>query len=337
MQNHVAMRHLCTLILLLAFWTAAAQQDKRQLTGINLENIPYPFPVKYISLKPQGENLRMAYMDLQPARANGHSVLLLHGKNFCAAYWERTAKDLAEKGYRVVMPDQLGFGKSAKPRELQYSFRLLAANTAALLDSLDIDNVCVLGHSMGGMLATRFALMYPERTEKLVLENPIGLEDWSRWVPYQTVDAWYAAELKQSYAAMKAYQQENYYAGTWSDAYEHWLDIPAGWLGNIDYPRIAWNSALQYDMIFTQPVCYEWSRIQCPVLLIIGQSDRTAIGKDKADPDKRALLGNYPVLGRRTAAKIKKCELLELPGVGHAPHIQAYPRFIKPLLAFLPQ
>lgn len=44
---------------------------------------------------------------------------------------------------------------------------------------------------MGGMLATRFALMFPEMTEKLILLNPIGLEDWKIKVPYQTVDEWY--------------------------------------------------------------------------------------------------------------------------------------------------
>ena len=55
-----------------------------------------------------------------------------------------------------------------------------------LLDSLDIDEVTVAGHSMGGMVATWFALMYPDRTSHLILENPIGLEDYRKktsWVP----------------------------------------------------------------------------------------------------------------------------------------------------------
>jgi len=324
--------------VLLWTYAAHAQQNKLLTSGLNLENIPYPYAVHYITLQIQGEPLKMAYMDVAPQQdANGRTVVLLHGKNFCGAYWEHTANDLSRHGFRVIIPDQVGFGKSSKPYRMQYSFQLLASNTRAILDSLDIDKVCVLGHSMGGMLATRFALMYPRRTEMLILENPLGLEDWKTMVPYQRVDDWYAAELQQDYAAMKAYQQQNYYQGTWTPAYEHWLDIQAGWTTNVDYPRIAYNSALQYDMIFTQPVCYEWSRIKCPVLLLIGQSDRTAIGKDKASPQKRAQMGNYPLLGRKTAARIRQARLVEIPATGHIPHVQSYGLFIAPLLDFLEQ
>jgi pimeloyl-ACP methyl ester carboxylesterase len=64
----------------------------------------------------------------------------------------------------------------------------LAQNTKAVLDELKIDKIYLLGHSMGGMLATRFALMYPEMVEKLILENPIGLEDWKLVAPYTSID-----------------------------------------------------------------------------------------------------------------------------------------------------
>ena len=141
--------------------------------AVNLENIDYPFPVHYIHLELQQEDLKMAYMDLQSPKPNGDVMLLLHGKNFCAAYWKKTALDLSKAGYRVIMPDQIGFGKSSKPEHLNYSFQLLAQNTKAVLDTLDVKNVIVLGHSMGGMLACRFSLMYPELVKKLVRENPI--------------------------------------------------------------------------------------------------------------------------------------------------------------------
>jgi pimeloyl-ACP methyl ester carboxylesterase len=73
---------------------------------------------------------------------------------------------------------------------------------------------------MGGMLATRFALMYPEMAEKLILENPIGLEDWKTVIPYQSVEQWYAGEIKQNYDKMKAYQKEFYYGGQWKSEYD---------------------------------------------------------------------------------------------------------------------
>lgn len=318
------------VIALLFGWISIHAQ-----TGIRMENIAYPFPVREISLKIQGQNLEMAYMDLQPQKPNGKNILLLHGKNFSAIYWEQTAKDLAAAGFRVIMPDQIGFGKSSKPTNIQYSFQLLAQNTKALLDQLQISKTAVLGHSMGGMLATRFALMYPEVTEKLILENPIGLEDWKTVVPYQSVDDWYASELQQDYEKMKAYQKEFYYGGNWKPEYEKWLAAPAGWTKNKDYPVIAKNSALAYDMIFTQPIVYELENLKAPTLLIIGQRDRTALGKAKAPKAVQETLGNYPALGKMAQKKIPGSELAEIDNVGHLPHIEAYEKFIRPLLQFL--
>jgi pimeloyl-ACP methyl ester carboxylesterase len=145
--------------------------------GIAMEGYAYPFPVQFVELSIAGEKVKMAYMDVQPSRSNSKTVVLLHGKNFFGAYWGQVIKDLSDHGYRVIVPDQVGFGKSSKPVFLQYTFELLATNTRRLLDHLGVTRAIVLGHSMGGMLATRFALMYPQRIEKLILENPIGLED----------------------------------------------------------------------------------------------------------------------------------------------------------------
>jgi pimeloyl-ACP methyl ester carboxylesterase len=314
-----------------------AQPHTPEVSGLRLENINYPFPVNEITLTIQGQKLQMAYMTIKPENPNGKTVLLLHGKNFAGNYWEQTAKNLAKNGFEVVIPDQIGFGKSSKPQNIQYTFQLLAQNTKAVLDELKVRKVSVVGHSMGGMLATRFALMYSEMTDKLILENPIGLEDWKTVVPYQSVDDWYSSELAQNYEKMKAYQLEFYYGNQWKPEYDKWLDMIAGWTLNKDYSVIAKNSALAYDMIFTQPVCYEFGRLKMPVLLIIGQEDRTALGKAKAPKEVRDTLGNYPALGKATAAKIPNAELVEIEEAGHLPHIQTYEKFFEPLLKFLKQ
>ncbi len=312
-----------------------AQQPSINPLDIDLTNYQYPYPVHFITLNIQGEVSKMAYMDVKPAKANGHVVMLLQGKNFNVFYWRETAKVLAENGYRVIIPDQIGFGKSSKPQHIQYSFQLLCQNTKAILDTLGIKTVCMLGHSMGGMIATRFTLMYPESVEKFILENPIGLEDWKVKVPYLSVDKWYQTELKQDYNSFKKYEQENYYHGEWKPAYDEWLDVEAGWTLNKDYDRIAWNSALTYDMIYTQPVYYEFENIKAPTLLIIGQLDRTALGKNFVSEDVRKTMGNYPALGKLTHEKITGSQLVELDGVGHVPHVEAFDRFIQPLLFFL--
>jgi len=334
MKTQLVNRLAGFVILCLSFTVSLAQQQPRAL-GLCLENYEYPFPVQYINLTIQAQPLKMAFMDLRPANANGKTVLLLHGKNFNAAYWRQTAQALADKGFRVIMPDQIGFGKSSKPTAIQYTFQLLARNTKALLDSLHITKVAVLGHSMGGMVATRFTLMYPEIVEKFILENPIGLEDWKLKVPYQPIETWYQSELKQDYNSIKKYQLDNYYGGQWKPAYDEWVTLLAGWTLSPEYNRIAWNAALTYDMIFTQPVCYEFEYIKVPTLLIIGQRDRTALGKAQAPEEVRKTLGDYPSLGKQTRDKIKGSKLVELDNVGHLPHIEAFDRFIQPLLQFL--
>jgi pimeloyl-ACP methyl ester carboxylesterase len=321
-------------ILLISFKTIA-QKDSLRSLDINLENYEYPFPVSFLKLESQGEKLKMAYMDVKPENANGKTIVLLHGKNFNGAYWEQTAKALQSSGYRVIIPDQIGFGKSSKPAHFQYSFHLLASFTKKILDTLQISTATILGHSIGGMLATRFALMYPETVEKLVLEDPLGMEDYKLKVPFQSVDKWYQSELKSTVKTLKEYQISSYYHGQWKDEYAKWLNLLAGWTLNPEYSKIAWNSALTYDMIYTQPVCYEFDKIKTPTLLIIGLLDRSAVGKNLASREDQKTLGNYPELGKLTKRKISNCQLLELDNTGHLPHIESFDRFVTPLLAFL--
>lgn len=331
------LRNSLAVLCLIALTASTSLAQTPKALGLCLENYDYPFPVQYISLNIQQQAMKMAYMDVKPAHGagNGKVVLLLHGKNFNGAYWRTTAKALSDKGFRVIIPDQIGFGKSSKPTDIQYTFQLLARNTKAILDTLLVGKVSVLGHSMGGMLATRFALMYPAMVEKFILENPIGLEDWKLKVPYQPIETWYQGELKQDYNAIRKYQLENYYGGQWKPEYDEWVNLLAGWTLSPEYNRIAWNAALTYDMIFTQPVVYEFDQIKAPTLLIIGQRDRTALGKANAPEDVRKTLGNYPALGKQTRDRINGSKLIELDNVGHLPHIEAFDRFIQPLLAFL--
>lgn len=328
-------KNLSLLVFMLLPWMAFCQPDKIKALDQDLNNYDYPYPVSYLYLNIQQQTVRMAYMDVMPDHYNGQNIMLLHGKNFNGVYWRTTIEALTKAGYRVIVPDQIGFGKSSKPEHFQYSFHQLAENTKTLLDKLGIEKTSVLGHSMGGMLATRFVLMYPETTDKFILENPIGLEDYKVKVPYLSIDDWYHNELKKDYTSIKKYMQASYYDGQWKPAYDEWANILAGWALSADYPRVAWNSALTYDMIFTQPVVYEFGNITRPTLLIIGTRDRTAVGKPLVSEDVRKTMGLYNELGKKTQERIPNAELVEIPHIGHLPHIEAFDQFIKPLLAFL--
>lgn len=321
-------------IMLLVLMPALLSSQLKSLDAM-LSNYQYPYEVHFLNLKSQKQELKMAYMDVQPKTPNGKIIMLLHGKNFNGAYWEQTAKDLSDKGFRVIIPDQIGFGKSSNPQNYQFSFAQLAVNTKAVLDELKINKLIVLGHSMGGMVATRFTLMYPEMVNQLILENPIGLEDYKVLTKYQTIDDAYQSELKNSYESYKNYQLKFYYDNQWKPEYDRWLNLLAGWTLSKDYPQVAWNAALTTDMVFNQPVVYEFKNIKVPTLLIIGTRDRTAIGKERALKDVQSRMGQYQELGKKTQREIAGSKLVELENVGHLPHIEVYPKFFDALYNFI--
>jgi pimeloyl-ACP methyl ester carboxylesterase len=331
-------RVLAGVVAFLWLWPAAGLADTPSY-GPELQGYAYPFPVQQFDFAAQRQSLHMTYMDLKPKNSVGsgnatpRTAVLLHGKNFCAATWRGTIDVLTAAGYRVVAPDQIGFCKSAKPERYQYSFQELARNTHALLVSLGIKNATFIAHSTGGMIAIRYALMYPSEMQQLVLVDPLGLEDWKAvGVPPISVDEWYARELKTNADSIRRYEQATYYAGQWSETFEPWVQMLAGLNNGPGKELVAWNSALIYDMIYTQPVFYEFSKITVPTLLMIGDKDNTAIGKDFAPPEIRAQLGNYPELAKRAARLIPGAKLIEFPDLGHAPQIQDPAAFHKALL-----
>ncbi|WCT12370.1 alpha/beta fold hydrolase [Mucilaginibacter jinjuensis] len=322
------MRKLFILISFILFGACAfAQPDT---ISINLDNVAYPYPVKFLHLKQEGQDIKMAYMDVKPQNPNGRSVILFHGKNFGGYYWTSVIKTLTGKGFRVVVPDQVGFGKSDKAY-IHYSFHSLARNNNILLDSLGIDKITILGHSMGGMLATRFTLMYPNRVEKLLLEDPIGLEDYRTFVPYQSAEDDYKTELKTTYESVKSYYMNSYFT-KWDTSYDYLVKIAANVNKSTNFSRYAKVAAMTFEMIYEQPVCYEFSLIKVPTVLFIGKEDKTIVGKALLSDEEKTKHGQYKVLGPETAKKIPDCKLIEFDNCGHIPHIEVKEEFLKALI-----
>ena len=159
------LKRISLSLLIFCASALAALAQKADTLSITLENVKYAYPIKYFPISVEGQDVRMAYMDIAPTQlANGRTVMLFHGKNFGGYYWSGVIKALTSRGFRVVVPDQIGFGKSSKPF-IHYSFHQMAVWNKALLGELGIQKVSILGHSMGGMLATHFALMFLEQTE----------------------------------------------------------------------------------------------------------------------------------------------------------------------------
>ncbi len=301
--------------------------------GIGLEGVAYPYPVHYLDLTIEGQWLRMAYMDVAPTGpANGKTVVLLHGKSFAGDYWAGVIAMLSAKGYRVIVPDQLGFGKSAKP-DIRYNFDLLARNTKALLDKLGIERAAIVGHSFGGMLAVYFARDYPELTQVLVLENPIGLEDYRSAIPPQPLETLFKTEMAQTPETYRAFMKV-FFVG-WPSFAEKTVDQFARVLLSPEYPRYALASALTYEMIYEEPIRHEYRLLKMPVLLIIGRGDRSVFFRRYAPPEAIKPLGNWPVLGRAAAQDLPDGKLVEIEGAGHISHIEKPEAFDAALSDFL--
>lgn len=323
-----------TAIVSLALWTTVGAAQTVPL-GANLERFDYPAPVRWYEASSQGRPIRMAYLDWAPTvRANGTTVVLLHGKNFCAATWDETARGLASAGFRVIAPDQIGFCKSSKPAGYQYSFHTMAELTGGLLDRAGVGKVVLVGHSTGGILATRFALLHPERVSRLVLLNPLGLNDTlAEGVPYSDLGMLRTEEAKTNAASIKAYQRRNYYHGEWRPAYDRWVAMLAGQYAAADGDVVRDAQARLSDMIQTQPIAAELPRLTMPVTLIIGERDLTAFRAGSAPAERRSSIRTVPQAAEAAAKRIPGARLIRLEDLGHAPQVEAPARFLDTLKA----
>src|SRR5580692_7714400 len=114
------MRAICLLICLLPAVYAQSEDLPKAppdvMPGsITYEGIAYPYPVAYLPLVLYGQDVRMAYMDVPPqGPPNGRTVVLFHGMNFGGFYFAGPIDALRKQGFRVVVPDQIGFGRSSK-------------------------------------------------------------------------------------------------------------------------------------------------------------------------------------------------------------------------------
>jgi len=334
--NGIKMLKLVSITLLIMLISACSMHSKQAQTVFDKEltSFKYPFDVNVFNLQSQNQELKMRYMDIGGDKTEKVAVLL-HGKNFSGYYWERIAKDLVKRGYRVVIPDQIGFGKSSKPSYYQYSFSQLALNTQLLLENLGIDKYTVVGHSMGGMLAVNMAYLYSKSVDNLVLINPIGLEPYLDYVEYKDPEFFYSRELNKTISKVRRYQKKNYYAGKWSPEYERLLVPIKGWLNSNDWNIVAWNNALTYGPIFSEDIGPLLAKVITPTHLIIGTRDRTGPGRGWMKNGVDYKLGQYQTLSVKAQEKIKNSTLYALPGLGHMPQFEDYARFSSAFFSIL--
>ncbi|MFN3163863.1 MAG: alpha/beta fold hydrolase [Pseudohongiellaceae bacterium] len=287
--------------------------------SINLEEIEYPYPVSYMNFTVYGEDVRLAYMDIAPAgRANGRTVIFHHGGLYYGWYWAAQAEALADAGYRVIVKDRLGWGKSSKP-VIPYSINLWASNTARLMDHLGIEQAAVVGHSIGGQMVTRFAFLYPERTTHLVTVNQVGLTDRRHGRGFDPLsgDADVNPDMDEVYAGLLRWAEDNY--ATWRPEYLKHMRIRYGNRLSGEWPRMAYVSRLTGQMRGMDTVVNDWQHIETRTLIMGGEEDYPSFAEE----------------ARQAADTFPNGEVFLIPGIGHNPHEEVPDIVSAELLRFL--
>ena len=326
---------LCAPLLVSPFIAAhAAEPNPREPYGIGLEGFAYPYPVNMLPLVNDGEPVRMAYMDVAPAQPNGRVVVLLHGRNFPSSYWAPVIKTLGDAGYRVVVPDQIGFGKSSKP-PADLHFDTLARNTITLLDHLQIAKADIVAHSLGGMLGVRIARAFPDRVAHLVLTAPIGLEDYRLYVPPTPTEKILENEDKLTADGYRKQLETNYSLKLPPDQVTPFIDARFNIKGSSEYPRWLRAFVSSAQMIYREPVAHEIPLITQPTLFIMGSDDHNAPGRPNAPEALRPKMGQNAELAKTLAAQMPDARAEVIPNTGHLAFLEAPAKFNELMLGFL--
>ncbi|RME86980.1 MAG: alpha/beta fold hydrolase [Anaerolineae bacterium] len=248
---------------------------------------------------------------IDPAPENAPAVVLLHGLGANGESWLLQVPPLTEAGFRPLAPDMPGFGKSPYDGK-GWSVTRCAAETAALLDDLGVDAAHVVGLSMGGVIAQRFALDFPHRVRKLVLVS--------------------------TFAALRPKSAGEWLYFAWRFFLVHTLGLPAQAkaVAKRLFPRPeqeAFRQMLIEAVAQADPRAYRaamralWRHdarralraLDIPTLVVTGEEDTTV----------------PPESQRQLAGLIPGARQVVIPGAGHALSVDSPEAFNRELLAFL--
>src|SRR5215472_6104670 len=232
----------------------------------------------------------------------------------------------ARKASASSCPTRSAMGAPPSPSFLTTSRTWHA--TRAILRSLNLDKAMIVGHSMGGMLAARFATQYPDVTERLVLFNPIGLTDTRFNNPVGDPEAAYKRTLTSTYQTIRA-SLMRYVAhkpSAWNSEFESYVRIRYAWTLSADWPRLARVQTLISNLIYLDPVVDDWAHIQAPTFVFGGAEDMLAGTPAAFQEGMKHIAATIPNA---------KARLQLLPGLGHVPFMEDPARSLPPLVAFL--
>ncbi|MFV9505216.1 MAG: alpha/beta fold hydrolase [Oscillochloridaceae bacterium umkhey_bin13] len=253
----------------------------------------------------------------------GPVVLLLHGFAGSAEDWRRSLSALAARGYRAIALDLLGFGRSAKPADAPYGLELMTTLLVGLLDQLELAQVHLIAHSMGGKYALALAVNHPHRVSRLVLTATDGFVAASPMVGlggnpvFGASILWIAARPAITRAMLGA---------SFADPVRYVTpDVITRGREALLGPEnrralVALSRRYAASDLGQTGLRARLGELRLPILLIWGAEDRVF----PADP-----------VARTAAASLPHAHLLIIPNCGHFPQIEAERQWVGVVLGFL--
>ncbi len=257
----------------------------------------------------EGSGFRMHYVE----EGTGDPIVCLHGEPTWGYLYRRFIPRLARLG-RVVVPDHMGFGKSATPQDRDYSIRAHVDNLESLLEHLRLTDITFVGQDWGGPIATGFALRHPERVKRLCYMNtgvpgrtPPGVKTvidfpWFQWVKSAESQAVLANLGATILSVMKriGFERTAHVDETWIRAYAAPFPTPADCKGALQFP--ACIGAPETMATILEHIGNLPALAAKPAMYVHGEADRAI----PTEMSVGAFRSTWP-----------KGPVVTLPGVGH--------------------
>jgi pimeloyl-ACP methyl ester carboxylesterase len=285
-----------------------------------MTKVQYPFPVHYIK---RSDGCDIAYMD----EGKGDKTLVfIHGLALYSASWGTNINYLKQH-YRCIALDLPGNGLSGKGN-YPYGIGYFAESVYQLIQQLQLKNVCLVGHSMGGQTALRLTINHPEAIERLVLCAPAGFETFN---PFQL------SLYKNSIMFFDYFSsEENSLKNVIKTSFYKYPEFIDGMTEQLISLMHNAQSKQEYrkmieacvDGMLHEPVYHELNKIKQPVLIIYGE-------RDALIPNR--LVNPYTTrhVAEEGLRQLSNAELIMIPKCGHFLQIEKAPEVNSYILNFL--